>query len=83
LAVWSKGFALGLLTVDNPRVGNLGKNLRATRKKMGLSQVALAQRSGLEQGEISRIERGLRDPQISTVEKLAAAVEMAPGRLLD
>jgi transcriptional regulator with XRE-family HTH domain len=64
-------------------VGNLGKNLRAARKKRKMSQIDLAHRSGLEQGEVSRIERGLRDPQVSTVEKLAAAVEVPPGRLLD
>jgi transcriptional regulator with XRE-family HTH domain len=64
-------------------VGNLGKNLRAARKKRRMSQIDLAHRSGLEQGEVSRIERGLRDPQVSTVEKLAAAVEVPPGRLLD
>jgi transcriptional regulator with XRE-family HTH domain len=49
-----------------------GKNLRAARKKLGL-----------EQGEVSRIERGIRDPQVSTLKKLAAAVEVPPGRLLD
>jgi XRE family transcriptional regulator, regulator of sulfur utilization len=64
-------------------VGNLGKNLRAARKKLDLSQIEVSQRSGVEQGEISRIERGIRDPQVSTVEKLAVAVEMPPGRLLD
>jgi transcriptional regulator with XRE-family HTH domain len=64
-------------------VGNLGKNLRAARKKLRLSQEEVAARCGLEQGEVSRIERGLRDPQVSTLEKLAAAVEVAPGRLLD
>jgi len=64
-------------------VGNLGKNLRAARKKLRLSQEEVAARSGLEQGEVSRIERGLRDPQVSTLEKLAAAVEVPPGRLLD
>jgi transcriptional regulator with XRE-family HTH domain len=64
-------------------VGNLGKNLRAARKKLDLSQIEVSQRSGVEQGEVSRIERGLRDPQVSTLEKLAAAVEVPPGRLLD
>jgi transcriptional regulator with XRE-family HTH domain len=72
-----------ILRVDDPPVGNLGKNLRAARKKLDLSQIEVAQRSGVEQGEVSRIERGIRDPQVSTLEKLAAAVEMAPGRLLD
>jgi transcriptional regulator with XRE-family HTH domain len=64
-------------------VGNLGTNLRAARKKLAMSQIDLAQRSGIEQGEVSRIERGIRDPQVSTLEKLAAAVEVPPGRLLD
>jgi len=64
-------------------VGDLGKNLRAARKKLDLTQEEVAQRSGVEQGEVSRIERGLRDPQVSTMEKLAAAVEVPPGRLFD
>ncbi|HYJ21740.1 MAG TPA: helix-turn-helix transcriptional regulator [Solirubrobacterales bacterium] len=64
-------------------MGNLGKNLRAARKKLDLSQSEVSQRSGVEQGEVSRIERGIRDPQVSTLEKLAAAVEVPPGRLLD
>jgi transcriptional regulator with XRE-family HTH domain len=64
-------------------VGNLGKNLRAARDRLGLTQEEVAARSGVQAGEISRIERGKRDPQISTLEKIAAAVEMPPGRLLD
>jgi transcriptional regulator with XRE-family HTH domain len=64
-------------------VGNFGKNLRAARKKLDLTQEDVAQRCGVQAGEVSRIERGLRDPQVSTVEKLAAAVEVPPGRLLD
>jgi transcriptional regulator with XRE-family HTH domain len=64
-------------------VGNLGKNLRAARKKLDLTQEQVAERCGVQAGEVSRIERGLRDPQVSTVEKLAAAVQVPPGRLLD
>lgn len=64
-------------------MGNLGKNLRAARKKLDLTQEQVAERSGVQPGEVSRIERGLRDPKVSTVEKLAAAVELPPARLLD
>ena len=64
-------------------MANLGKNLRAARKKLGLTQEEVAERSGVQAGEISRIETGKRDPQVSTLEKLAAAVELKPGRLLD
>jgi transcriptional regulator with XRE-family HTH domain len=64
-------------------MGNFGKNLLAARKKLGLTQEQVAERSGVQAGEVSRMERGLRDPKVSTVKKLAAAVEIAPGRLLD
>lgn len=64
-------------------MGNLGKNLRDARDRLGLTQEDVAARSGVQAGEISRIERGKRDPQVSTLEKIATAVEMPPGRLLD
>jgi transcriptional regulator with XRE-family HTH domain len=64
-------------------VGNLGKNLRAARTNLGLTQEEVAERSGVQAGEVSRIEAGKRDPKVTTLEKLAAAVELPPGRLLD
>ncbi|HET6997664.1 MAG TPA: helix-turn-helix transcriptional regulator [Solirubrobacterales bacterium] len=64
-------------------MGALGKNLRDARKKLGLTQEQVAERSGVQAGEVSRIEAGIRDPRVSTLEKLAAAVEMKPGQLLD
>jgi len=64
-------------------VGKLGPNLRAARIKLGLTQEEVAHRSGLQPGEISRIEHGKRDPQVSTVERLAKALETTPGKLLD
>ena len=64
-------------------MGNLGKNVRAARKKLDLTQEQVSERCGVQAGEVSRIERDLRDPQVSTVEKLAVALEVPPGRLLD
>ena len=64
-------------------MGNLGKNLRSTRKKLGLTQEQVSERSGVQAGEISRIETGKRDPQVSTIERLAKALDVPPGRLLD
>jgi len=63
-------------------VGDLGINLRAAREGLGLTQEAVSERSGVQAGEISRIERGQRDPKVSTLEKLAAAVEREPADLL-
>jgi transcriptional regulator with XRE-family HTH domain len=64
-------------------VGNLGKNLREARERLGLTQEQVAERSGVQAGEVSRIERRQRDPKVSTLEKLATAVELPPGRLLN
>lgn len=61
----------------------LGSNLREARERLGLTQEQVGERSGVHTGEISRIEAGKRDPQVSTVERLAKAVEMRPGQLLE
>jgi transcriptional regulator with XRE-family HTH domain len=64
-------------------MGDLGANLREARERLGLTQEQVAQRSGVHATEVSRIEGGKRDPQVSTVRRLAKAVEVKPGRLLD
>jgi len=64
-------------------VGNLGANLREARKNLGLSQEQVAERSGVHATEVSRIEAGKRDPRVSTVERLARAVGLNPGQLLE
>jgi transcriptional regulator with XRE-family HTH domain len=64
-------------------VGDLGSNLRAARKRLRLTQEELGERSGVHPTEISRIEAGKRDPQVSTLRRLAAAVEVPPGKLLE
>ena len=50
---------------------------------MELSQEQVAERSGVHATEVSRIEAGKRDPRVSTVERLAKAVKMRPGQLLE
>jgi len=64
-------------------VRELGSNLRAAREKLGLTQEQVAERSGVHATEISRMEAGKRDPQVSTLLKLAKAVEVSPGQLLE
>jgi transcriptional regulator with XRE-family HTH domain len=64
-------------------VGKLGPNLREARLKLELSQEQVAERSGVHATEVSRIEAGKRDPRVSTVERLARAVKMPPGQLLE
>jgi transcriptional regulator with XRE-family HTH domain len=64
-------------------MADLGANLREARERLGLTQEQVAQRSGVHVTEVSRIEGGKRDPQVSTVRRLAEAVEVKPGQLLE
>jgi transcriptional regulator with XRE-family HTH domain len=56
-------------------------NLIAARREKGLSQNQVASRSGLHRTEISLLERGGREPRLSTIVKLAGALEVPPEAL--
>jgi transcriptional regulator with XRE-family HTH domain len=60
-----------------------GKNLVRCRKRAGLSQEEVGFRASLHRTEIGMLERGTRLPRIDTLVKLAAAVEVEPGELLE
>lgn len=49
-------------------------SLLTTRMEQGITQAQLAERSGLKQSAIARIERGKVNPTLDTVLKLAAAL---------
>jgi len=53
---------------------NLGRSIKLCRTNRGLSQEELARKIGLSVSYISLIEKGKRDPAMSTVEEIAAAV---------
>ncbi len=57
-------------------------NLRRRRKELGLSQEELGARAGIQMADISRYESGSRDPRLSTLARLAEALELSIGDLL-
>lgn len=59
------------------------QNLREQRQRLALSQEALAAVCGLHRTEVSLLERGGREPRLSTIVKLARALKIPPGSLLD
>lgn len=61
----------------------LGLNVRRLRQEKGWSQEDYADRAGIHRTYVSDIERGLRNPTITVVEKLAKPLEVDAGRLLD
>lgn len=54
----------------------LGRQIASARELAHLSQPQLAKQSGLQQADISRIERGLGNPTRDTLVKLADALGM-------
>jgi transcriptional regulator with XRE-family HTH domain len=61
----------------------MATRLRALRARRKLSQRGLAEVSGVSREYIARIELGQHDPTVSTLVKLAKALGVKPGRLLD
>lgn len=55
----------------NGILAKLGLNVRRQREERKLTQESLAEKAGLDPTYISGIERGLRNPGIKNVAKLA------------
>ncbi|MBM1558385.1 helix-turn-helix transcriptional regulator [Sulfitobacter mediterraneus] len=60
----------------------VGRNLKRYREAAGLSQEALAFECGLHRTYVSGVERGVRNPTVVVLAKLAAPLEIEPWRLL-
>jgi len=59
-----------------------GQVLRTLRKKAGLSQEQLALEAGIERNFVSLIERGVNQPSIRVIFKLAQALAVPPSAML-
>ena len=59
-----------------------GQVLRETRKNSGISQEALALNCGLDRTFISLLERGQRQPAMSSIFAIAEALGTTPSRML-
>lgn len=61
----------------------LAVNLQRLRRDKGWSQEELAEESGLHRTYVSGIERRVRNPTITVVDRLAVALGAPIGTLLD
>lgn len=58
------------------------RNLKSRRGSLGLSQMELAEKAELSAGYIGEIEMGRKFPAPEVLERLAAALDVRPYRLL-
>jgi transcriptional regulator with XRE-family HTH domain len=55
---------------------DFGLAVEAERERQCLTVRALAAKGGMHASEISRVERGLRDPRLSTMLRIARALDV-------
>lgn len=60
----------------------VGRNVRQLRQARGLSQEELAFEAGLDRTYVSGIERGVRNPTVTIIGKLARGLKTTPDTLL-
>ena len=61
----------------------IGWNLRRLRKERGITQEDFATDSGFDRGYISGVERGVRNPSVLVLERIAKALEVDVGELFE
>jgi len=59
-----------------------GKALRRRRERLEVSQEALAFTSEIHRTYISELERGLKNPSLTTIDRLAAALKTKASTLI-
>jgi len=64
-------------------VERLGKRIKAAREKRGLSQEELAAAAHISRGYLARLEIGRHDPTVGTLERIARALRVKIGDLLE
>ena len=73
--IWKNGMQVTCL--DQVELMDIiGARLTEIRCEKGITQRQLSQKTGIYQADISKIERGLANPSLSTLERLANGLEM-------
>jgi transcriptional regulator with XRE-family HTH domain len=67
----------------NQGLNVLGLNVRKRREEKELTQEALAERANLDPTYISGIERGMRNPSVLSVLRIAKALGVTTSKLME
>lgn len=59
-----------------------GRVLREAREEAGLSQEKLAFESSIDRTFVSMLERGIRQPSLTTIFQLSEALEISPEEVV-
>lgn len=74
-SIWENG-----IIIEQEKVTNqnqlLAYHLLMAREQVGMTQKELSQKTGIYQADISKIERGIGNPSLSTLKRLADGMNM-------
>jgi XRE family transcriptional regulator, regulator of sulfur utilization len=60
----------------------LGQNLKKIRTQKGISQGDISRKLDMDRGYISRLENGMKNPTLSTIQKIADFLEVSVNDLM-
>lgn len=72
--IWENGTEVG--KVENDILDEMGYTLTLARENAEITQKELAKKTGINQANISKIERGMANPSLATLKRLAAGMGM-------
>lgn len=72
--IWENGIETGKLSQDI--FLEVGYNLTVARENAEITQKELSRKTGIDQANISKIERGITNPSLSTLKRLAHGMGM-------
>lgn len=75
--LWEDGVLVEMPKRTEPDINRLlAYHLSLARETAGMTQKELAEKTGIYQADISKIERGLGNPSVSTLKRLAEGLNM-------
>ena len=72
--IWKDGVLIRIESVSTERA--VAASLACAREYAKLTQRQLAEKTGIHQGDISKLERGIGNPSLSTLKRLADGMDM-------
>jgi len=64
-------------------VTDFGRRVRRFREALTLTQQELSRRAHIGRTHVAKIELGLLEPTVGTIERLAKALHVTPGQLFE
>jgi transcriptional regulator with XRE-family HTH domain len=66
-----------------PLVDKVAARIKTLRERRGMTQEVLAAKAGISRAYLARVETVRHEPTLTTLEKLAKALRVRVGRLLE